>query len=174
MFSGVLAGFLKVAAVAVVTGGFAGGIYWAVQISESEGSSAFGQAVPSATVTIAPQGTAAPTATPQPPLPTDPPAYTATPKPPQPPAPTAMFTPKPTCPPRTNNHLNMDLMRLQPGLTDAVISEIDDNRIRIVVQGVEFIITGVGKLVGLGGTGDPSSELRTQMWRAVDAVRYQC
>ena len=68
MFSGMLAGFLKVAAVALVTGGFAGGIYWAVQISGGDGGSAFGQTEPSVTVTITPESTAAPpTATALPP-----------------------------------------------------------------------------------------------------------
>ena len=69
MFSGMLAGFLKVAAVALVTGGFAGGIYWAVQVGGSDGSSAFGQTEPSVTVTITPVTITplAPTDTPAPP-----------------------------------------------------------------------------------------------------------
>ena len=69
MFSGMLAGFLKVAAVAVVTGGFVGGIYWAVQVGGSDGGSAFGQTEPSVTVTITPVPLA-PTDTPAPPTPT--------------------------------------------------------------------------------------------------------
>ncbi len=147
-----------------------GGALLAAACGESEGSSAFGQAETTLTVTITPQSTAAPTAT-QEPVPTDPPAPTAT---PQPPAPTATYTPKPTCPPRTYNHVNIDLLRLQPGMTGAVITEIDDNKIRIVLQGVEFDITGRGTLVGFGGRGDPSDELFEQVVGAIDAVRYQC
>ena len=120
--------------------------------------------------TITPQSTAAPTAT-QEPVPTDPPAPTAT---PQPPARTATFAPGPTCPPRTYNHVNIDLLRLQPGLAGAVITEINDSTVRIVLQGVEFDITGRGTLVGFGGRGDPSDELFEQVVGAVDAVRYQC
>ena len=92
----------------------------------------------------------------------------------QPPAPAATFTPGPTCAPRTHNHLNIDLLRLQPGLEGAIITEIDDNSIRIVVQGVELIITGSGKLIGIGGPGDPSRELLVLLSRAIDAANYQC
>ncbi len=79
MFSGMLAGFLKVAAVAVVTGGFVGGIYWAVQVGGSEGSSAFGQAETTLTVTITPEDTPAPLTPTPTALPPQPPAPTATP-----------------------------------------------------------------------------------------------
>ncbi len=80
MFSGMLAGFLKVAAVAVVTGGFVGGIYWAVQVGGSDGSSAFGQGEPSVTVTITPEDTPTPlTATPTALPPTQPPPTEAPP-----------------------------------------------------------------------------------------------
>ena len=73
-----------------------------------------------------------------------------------------------------NNHLNIDLLRLQPGMADAVISEIDSNSIRVVLQGVEFIITGRGKLIGIGGSGDPSAELFEQVALAIDAVAFEC
>ncbi len=68
MFSGMLAGFLKVAAVAVVTGGFVGGIYWAVQISESEDNSPLVQA--ETTLTAEPSPLASPTLSTTPPRPT--------------------------------------------------------------------------------------------------------
>ena len=127
MFSGMLAGFLKVAAVALVTGGFAGALLAAA--CSGDGTE------PEPTIaTITPESTAAPTVTAAP----QPPAATAT---PQPPAPTAT-DPSVGCPKRTNNHLNIDKLRLQPGMTGAVVTEIDDREIRIVLQGVEFIISG--------------------------------
>lgn len=88
MFSGMLAGFLKVAAVAVVTGGVAVALL-AAACGGGEGSSAFVQGESSVTVTITPESTAAPptrTATALPPTqppPTAPPATDV------PPAPTA-------------------------------------------------------------------------------------
>ncbi|MCH8026257.1 MAG: hypothetical protein IH866_05630 [Chloroflexi bacterium] len=133
-----------------------------------------------AMATDTPESTAVPTVT-QEPAPTERPAPTATPQPPAPtatplpPAPTTTYTPGPTCPPRTHRHLDIGTMRLQPGFTDAIITEIDADSIRIVVQGVELIITGSGKVIGIGGPGDPSRELLVLLSRAIDAANfYQC
>lgn len=80
MFSGMLAGFLKVAAVALVTGGFAGALLAAA--CSGDGTE------PEPTIaTITPESTAAPTAI-QEPVPTDPPTPTATALPPTQPLPT--------------------------------------------------------------------------------------
>ena len=65
----------------------------------------------------------------------------------------------------------MDRLRLQPSLTDAVTSEIDDDTIRIDVEGIEVIVRGWGEVVTFHG--DLSNEQQTRILHAVDTVRYE-
>ena len=73
-------------------------------------------------------------------------------------------------------HLNIDKLRLQPGLGpgEAVITEIDDDEVSIVVGEAQFILQGWGKVVIVGGYGTASDEIQRMVQRAVDALRYEC
>ncbi len=142
-----------------------GGSYVAVNAGSSPAP--VPTATPTATAT-AERATATPT-------PTEPPAATATSVPPAA-TPTEILNvhPRIDCPKRTNIHVNIDKLAAQPGLEGAVITEIDDRSVRIEIEGIELIITGWGEVVGLGGPGDPSSELRERIHLAIDAVAYEC
>ena len=85
------------------------------------------------------------------------------------------LAPRVDCP-NTMLHLNIDKLRLQPGLGpgEAVITEIDDDEVSIVVGGIEITMQGWGKVVIMGGYETPSDEMRLTISAAVDAVRYEC
>ncbi|MCH8008352.1 MAG: hypothetical protein IIC91_05755 [Chloroflexi bacterium] len=51
-------------------------------------------------------------------------------------------------------------------------SEIDDDTIRIDVEGIEVIVRGWGEVVTFHG--DSNNEQLTRFVHAVDAVRYEC
>ncbi len=70
MFSGIFAGFLKVAAIAVVTGGLAGGVIWAANISQSDDGNPLLQT--EVTRTVSPPTVTPPQPTPSPDLGTPP------------------------------------------------------------------------------------------------------
>ncbi len=132
------------------------------------------QAEASATESVTPKSTAALTATDQP-LPTQPTATaTAVPLPTEPAAPTQPPAPTsdPACAKTTPNHLNIDKLRLQPGLTDAAIREVDSDSVGMVIDGVEVTVIGWGEVVRIHG--DLTNEQQTRILRAVDAVRYAC
>ena len=142
-----------------------GGSYVAVNAGSSLAPAP--TATPTAT---APAERATATATP-----TEPPASTATSEPPTATAtPQVSLNPGIDCPKRTHFHLNIDNLAARPGLAAAVVTEIDDRRVRLELEGVEFIIDGWGEAVGLAWRGDPSDELRERVQLALDAVRYEC
>ena len=76
------------------------------------------------------------------------------------------------CPKRTNNHLNIDKLSLQPGMTDATITEIDQNSIRIEFDGVEAIVRGRSGVLGIHG--DLSNDQLDRLSLAIDAVLNEC
>ena len=75
---------------------------------------------------------------------------------------------------RGNNHLNIELLRAQPGMAEAAITEIDEGSVGLQFEGVELIISGWGTLIGIGGPGDPTNEQLERIGLAIDAVRYEC
>ena len=84
------------------------------------------------------------------------------------------LAPRISCPDRGHHHLNIERLQAQPGMEEAVITEIDENEISLELRGIELVISGWGKLIGIGGPGDPSNELLEQIGMAIDAVRYEC
>lgn len=171
--SGLFAGFLKVAVVAVSIGGLTAGAYYAYQIGPGGSGGVAGQIQPTLEATVSPTAavaTSAPTAEP----PTPPPTSTSVPS--ALPTATQFFSAAPDigCPKRMHNHLNTEKLRADSRLTGAVVSEIDISRVRIEIEGVEFIIIGWGEDVGIGGYGNPSEDLMLRVQLAVDALTFEC
>lgn len=73
-----------------------------------------------------------------------------------------------------HSHLNIERLAAQPGMEDAVITEIDDSTIRIRTDEYVVEVQGVGKVVGVGGPDDLTNDQLTLISRAIDAVRYSC
>lgn len=171
--SGLFAGFLKVALVAVSIGGLSAGAYYAYQIGPggSDGSSV--QAAPTISATESPtQAPATPSPTAEPPTPTP----TSTLEPTALPTPTQSFSVDlgGECPKRMHGHLNIELLRADSQLTGAVISEIDTYSVRIEIEGIDFIITGWGEDIDIGLHGNPSDDLFERVVSAMDAVNFEC
>ncbi len=106
---------------------------------------------PTPTATTTPTATGTPTATATPTV-TATASFTAlaertaTPHPP--------LQPGISCPGGPRYHLNIELLQAQPG--------------------IELIISGWGKVIGIGGPGDPSNEQLELIGLAIDAVAYEC
>jgi hypothetical protein len=66
------------------------------------------------------------------------------------------------------------MLRAQPGIADAVITEIDENSLLVEIQGIEIILDGWGSVVRIGGPGDPSNDLLDELLFAINGVRYEC
>ena len=81
-------------------------------------------------------------------------------------------TPDPACLTRDHNHLNIDKLAAHPNMAGAVITEIDDDSIRIVFEGVEVIVEGSGKLLTFSGK--LTREQQTRVVTAIDTVLYEC
>ena len=171
--SGVLAGPAKVALVVVAVGGLTAGAYFAYQTTQSDADTVSGQTEP--TVTASPTATQeTPTATAEPTIvpPTPSPSATAVPTLPPPATEVPSPTPDPACAARDHNHLNIEKLAAQPNMIGAVITEIDDDTIRIVFEGVEVIVEGSGNLLTFSGK--LTREQQTRVVTAIDAVLYEC
>ena len=173
--SAVFAGPAKIALVVVAVGGLTAGAYFAYQTTQSDADTVSGQTEPTVTASpTATQTTPTPTAEPTIAPPTPSPSATTVPTLPppatQPPAPTV----DPACAARDYNHLNIERLRAEPGLEEAAISEINAYNVRIEIEGIEFIITGWGEDMGIGGWGQPSDELMSIVQRAVDELTFVC
>ena len=115
-----------------------------------------------------------PTPTAEPPTPQPTPAASALPPtqpPPQAEAPPAP-TPDPACAARDHNHLNIEKLRDQPTMADAVITEVDDDSIRIIFEGVEVIVSGIGSSLAIRT--NLANERLAPLTRAIDAVANEC
>ena len=108
--------------------------------------------------------------------PTPLPSPTATNVPPTipPPSPTQLqsFAPRISCPGRTHQHLNIELLAAQPGMEDAVITEVDEHTIRVEVDGIDVVVRGWLKVMGFHG--DLTNDQLDQISIAVDAVVSEC
>ena len=100
--------------------------------------------------------TRSPTATALPPAPTQPPAATV----------------DPDCAQRTHNHLNIDKLAAQPTMADAVITELDDDSIRIIFEGVEVIVSGIGSSLAIRT--NLANDRLAPLTRAIDVVASEC
>ena len=173
--SGVLAGPAKVALVVVAVGGLTAGAYFTYQIGPGGSAGAdvpagaTEAASPTTTLeTVTPTATAEPTIVP----PTPSPSATAVPTLPPPATEVPSPTPDPACAARDHNHLNIEKLAAQPNMIGAVITEIDDDTIRIVFEGVEVIVEGSGNLLTFSGK--LTREQQTRVVTAIDAVLYEC
>ncbi len=92
------------------------------------------------------------------------------------PAPTQIpgVTPDLGCATEGHSHVNIEKLRLQPSLINAVITEYDDGAVLVILEGIEFLVQGRGKVVGIGEPRGVDSELSARVGGAVDAVRYEC
>lgn len=157
--------WLVIAAVAVALLAAAGGSYMAVNAGGSP--AAVTTATPDATptspfITVTPPQATATVA--DPPLPSD----TVTPDASLPPD----FPPVQCGGPRY--HLNIQKLRDHPNLAGAVVTEINQDTVRIDIDGVDFLITGWGGSLSFGGYAPSSDELFEQVVSAAHAVRYEC
>ena len=118
-----------------------------------------------------------PTPTAEPPTPQPTPAATALPPTQPPPTPTqVVFSSGPNieCPNRSHNHLNIDKLRADARLVGAVISEIDEFKILIEIEGVEFTFIGWGENTSILIRGDPTGDLSERVGLATDDVNFEC
>ena len=171
--SAVFAGPAKVALVVFAVGSLTAGAYFAYQTTQSDADTVSGQTEP--TVTASPTATQeTPTATAEPTIvpPTPSPSATAVPTLPPPATEVPSPTPDPACAARDHNHLNIEKLAAQPNMIGAVITEIDDDTIRIVFEGVEVIVEGSGNLLTFSGK--LTREQQTRVVTAIDAVLYEC
>ena len=139
----------------------------AIGCGESENTS--GQVGPTIVASVSPTqapATPSPTAEASTPLPT--PSPTVVPQPTLPAPPTVDMA----CKSRTHNHVNIDRLLDQPSLTDAAITEIDANTIRVDFEGVVVTVEGWAELVTVDG--ELSAEQQERLFLAIDAVRYVC
>lgn len=79
------------------------------------------------------------------------------------------IAPQITCP---TSHLNIELLGAQPGMEEAVITEVADSSIRVELFDNEIIIIGTGDSIHIHA--DLSNDELDQISTAVDAVRYEC
>jgi hypothetical protein len=91
----------------------------------------------------------------------------------------ATNTPRPSLNPKVDcggprYRLNVDKLGEQPSMAGAELSVVDEYSVRIVLQGEEFIITGWGEVVDIGGPGNPKPELLHLLSSAIDAVLFEC
>jgi len=181
--TGIAATVAKAVGVTVAIGGLTAGAVFAYQTTQGGEAGTAGESTPPATATSIP-ATTTNTATVLPPT-TTPTTAPSTAGPTAGPTATPTFPPKgmlpptatvdPACVNRTHNHLNIEAFAQQPEMAGATITEIDDNEISVVFQGVTVLIQGVGELVGIASVpGELSNEQLTSLWRAVDAVSYVC
>ena len=129
-----------------------------------------------ATVSVsptAPLATLTPTTEPTVAPPTPLPSVTALP-PTLPPAPTQppAATVDPDCAQRTHNHLNIDKLAAQPTMADAVITELDDDSIRIIFEGVEVIVSGLGSSLAIRT--NLANDRLASLTRSIDLFASEC
>ena len=142
----------------------------AIGCGGSDGTSVQAGATVAASPTT-PLATLTPTAEPPTPEPT--PTATRTAAPTALPTATQVVPPAdPDCAKRANNHLNIDKLRDESSLADAVITERDEDSILIDLRGTEVIVRGWGNLVGIRG--DLTNDELALVSAAIDSVRYVC
>ncbi len=71
-----------------------------------------------------------------------------------------------------HSHVAIELLAAQPGMEEAVITEVNDSSIRVELFDTEIIIIGTGDSIHIHT--DLSNDELDQISTAVDAVRYEC